>query len=141
MLCCTALHCFLLLLCCAAFCCAVLCCVVVLCCAVLCSAVLYHALWCVNTMFIYPYDPTRFACPANQHPKSTIIIKSPRTFAHLVNFAKKCVCHVFVILTVEPAIAVCHVPTGRDSRVRLRTSLATMAGRSRKIQDGCLLCI
>ena len=40
---------------------------------------------------------------------------------------------------------------GKDTRVRLRTSLATITsrftenlrtiGRSRKIQDGCLLCI
>ena len=28
-----------------------------------------------------------FACPANQHLKSTIVKKSPQTFAHLVNLS------------------------------------------------------
>ena len=31
---------------------------------------------------------SEFACPANQHPQSTIKKKSPQTFAHLVHFSK-----------------------------------------------------
>ena len=33
---------------------------------------------------------SQFVCPANQHPNSTIKEKSPQSFAHLLNFWKKC---------------------------------------------------
>ena len=38
-----------------------------------------------------------FACPANQHPKSTIKKKSPETFAHLENFSKMCLPCLIII--------------------------------------------
>ena len=38
-----------------------------------------------------------FACPTNQHPRSTIDKTRPQTFAHLVNFSNKCLSCLIII--------------------------------------------